>query len=123
MTKSNTGKRAQILETVTHYITAFVVTLKGIDKVGNPEKVGYGVFFIIVGMGILIGTIFHHKFEHLIKNFKSYVLSAECVVMAIVGYLFVKEGTHYIQYVCFAASLAFLVALIVNLKKAKPVHH
>jgi hypothetical protein len=117
------AKRAHILETFTHYTTAFVVITKGISKFENPEKIGYAIFFIVVGLAIAFGTFFHHKFEHLIKNFKAYVLLLESIVMAIVGYLYLKEGYTAIQYVCFAASLMFFIALIVHLKKRNVAHH
>jgi hypothetical protein len=50
----------------------------------------------------------------------------EAIVMAIVGYLYAIEGKQLIQYVCFAASAMFIVALIVYIKKykkAKAISH
>jgi hypothetical protein len=110
-------KRLALLENVTHYLTAFVVILKGLDKVETPGKVWYGVIFLVIGALIIGGTVFHHKAEKLLKHFKAYTFIFEAIVMAIVGYLYVKEGKTMIQYICFAAAAMFVVALIVYVKK------
>ena len=117
-------RRAQLLENLTHYITAFVIVLKGISKLDHPEKLGYSLVFILIGLALAAGTLFHHKFEHLIKNFKGYVFLLESIVMGIVGYLYLKEGKHYIQYACFFVSFAYLITLIIYLIKRKrmPAH-
>ena len=46
----------------------------------------------------------------------------EFVVLSIVGYLYLKEGKAYIQYVCFASAIMFLIAFIVYMKNLKTAH-
>lgn len=124
-TSENKAKRARIGETVAHYLTAFVVLLKGFDKISHSGKIGIGLLFITIGLLIAAGTIFHHKLEHVIKNFKAYVMLLEAIVLFALGYTYLKDDYHYLQYVCFAAALAYLVVSVVLLMKSKatPAHH
>ena len=106
------ARRRELLESITHYITAFVVLMKGIDKVGTPGKGWLGALFIFFAIVIAAGTIFHHRFDKLLHHFKAYTFAIEAIVLAAVGYLYAKEGKHFVQYVFFAASALFVVALI-----------
>ena len=115
--------RRVILENMTHYLTALVIIIKGLDKIETPGKLWVSIVFLTIGVLIVLGTIFHHKAEKLLKHFKAYVFAFEAVVMAIVGYLYMKDGKQMIQYVCFAASLMFLVALVVYIKNRKRIQH
>jgi len=117
------AKRAQRLENVGHYLTAFVVFLKGIDKVGTPGKGLYATIFLLIAAAIVFGTVFHHKFERHLKHFKAFVFIFEGVVMAIVGYLYMKEGKQYVQFACFMASIVFFVATVIYFRKAKTAIH
>jgi hypothetical protein len=112
-------KRGRFLESMTHYITAFVVIMKGIDKIDVAGKAFFGVLFISIGLVILLGAIFHHKVESRIRNFKAYAFALEAVVMALVGYIFMKDGKQMIQYLCFFAAAMFLVAIVVYLRRNK----
>lgn len=123
MTTEKKARRQIFLETMTHYLAAMVIIIKGLDKIGTPGKLWVSILFLTLGVLIILGTIFHHKAEKLLKHFKAYVFVFEAVVMAVVGYLYVKEGKQMIQYVCFAASLMFVVALIVYLRKRKSISH
>jgi len=117
MKPDSSSKRTQILEAATHYITSFVVFMKGLDKVTIAGKGWIGALFIMMALFILAGTIFHHRFEKMLRHFKAYVLTLEAVVMAIVGVLYVKEGKQMLPYVFFAASAFFVVALIVYISR------
>jgi hypothetical protein len=119
MSSTAKTKRLMFLENITHYLTALVVIIKGLDKIDTPGKMSYGILFLIMGLLIAVGTLFHHKAEKLLKHFKAYVLIFEAVIMGIVGYLYVKEGKHLLQYVCFAASMMFVVALVIYITKSK----
>lgn len=123
MTTEKKHKRLAFLENMTHYLTALVIILKGLDKIETPGKLWVSIVFLTLGVLIVLGTIFHHKAEKLLKHFKAYVFAFEAIVMAIVGYLYMKDGKQMIQYVCFAAALMFLVALIVYINKRKRMRH
>jgi hypothetical protein len=117
--------RAQRLENIAHYMTAFVIFMKGFDKIEQPGKLGFAVLFIAIALLIVSGTIFHHRAERMLRHFKAYVFVFEAIVMSIVGYLYMKEGKQMIQYVCFASALVFLVALVIYITKTKgkPAEH
>jgi len=106
------ARRQELMENITHYITAFVVLMKGIDKVGTPGKGWLGALFIFFASVIVAGTLFHTRFEKLLHHFKAYTFAIEAIVLAAVGILYAKEGKHFVQYAFFAASVLFLVALI-----------
>ena len=115
--------KAERFENIAHYLAAFVVFMKGVDKIENPEKVGIGILFIVIGIAIALGTIFHHKATKLLRHFKAYVLVFEIIVMSIVGYMYMAEGKQYIQYACFATALMFFVALIVYIRNRNSFAH
>ena len=105
------SKKAQRLENLAHYLAAFVIFMKGIDKVGVDGKTGLGIFFMVLAVLLLLGTIFHHRAVKTLKHFKAFVLITEIIVISIVGVLYMNEGKQYIQYVCFATAILFLVSL------------
>lgn len=115
--------RVQRLESMAHYLAAFVIIMKGLDKIEAPGKLGYGIVLLIIGVLIVLGTIFHHKAEKILHHFKAYVFVFEFIVMSIVGYLYMKEGKQYIQYVCFATAIMFVVATFIYIRKARASAH
>ena len=119
MSTAGKTKRNELLETITHYLTAFVVLMKGFDKLTTPGKTGVGILFLGIDLFIFAGTIFHHKFERLLRHFKAYTFGLEAIVVFIIGYLLIKEGKTLIPYAYFFASVMFVVALIVYLRKVR----
>jgi hypothetical protein len=115
------SKRGAFLESMAHYLTAFVILLKGLDKVEIDGKAGYGIIFIVISILIVAGTIFHHRAEKYFKHFKPVVFVLEAVVMAIVGYLYLKDGKQFIQYMCFFASFMCVIATIIYFSKMKRI--
>lgn len=112
-------RRVTILGTMTHYLTAFVVLLKGIDKLTVPGKAGYAIILIIIGLVIVLGTIFHNRFEKILKHFNGIIAMLEAITMTIVGYLYLKDGKEFVQYACFFAAAMFLIASIIHFTKSK----
>jgi phosphatidylserine synthase len=115
----NGNKRNEIFLTITHALTVLVVLLKGISKVNTPGKSWIGLLFIGIALFLAFGTIYYHRFEKILKHFKAYTFCLESIVLALVGYMYVKEGKHFIQYVCFLASIMYIIALIVYLRRRR----
>ena len=109
--------KAQRFESIGHYLTAFVVLLKGIDKI-DLGKPAIGVLFVLFALIIVLGTFFHHKAVRLLRHFKAYIFVMEAIVIGMVGYLYLKDGKQFLPYVCFLASAVFIVALIIYIKKS-----
>ena len=107
----------QRLESIAHYLTAFVVLMKGVDKIDKPGKLWFGIVFIFIALLIVFGNIFHHRAEKILRHFKAYVFVLEAIVISIVGYLYMKDGKQMIQYVCFASAFVFMIALVIYIKK------
>jgi FtsH-binding integral membrane protein len=116
---SGSSRRVALLETIGHYLTAFVVLLKGFDKLSVPGKLPYAMVLIVIGLIIAFGTIFHTKFEKTLKHFKGIIFLLEAVTMVVVGYLYLKDGKELIQYVCFAAAGMFVIAAVVYFTKKR----
>jgi len=117
---SNTTNQKKIpREIISHIVTGLVVILKGIDKIGYPEKLWLAIMLILIGGIILSIGVFHHQIEPRLRNVKALVFICEGVVMGIVGYIYMHDGKSYIQYVCFVASIGFLVATLITLFKKK----
>lgn len=106
-------------EAISHIVTGIVVILKGVDKVEHPDKLWLGIILILIGALISSIGLFHHRVEHYIKNIKPFVFLCESAVMGIVGYIYMHDNKAYIQYACFAASVGFLIAAILNIAKKK----
>jgi hypothetical protein len=119
------SKRAARIEAAVHYLTAFVVFMKGIDKIETPGKTVFGLIFIAIALLIVFGTIFHHRFERLLKYFKTYTFIFEAIVWSIMGYLYLKEGRNYIQYACFFAAIGYFIVGLFFIRKTKSLttHH
>jgi hypothetical protein len=115
-------KRSQRLENFAHYLASFVIIMKGIDKIDMHGKTGVGILFILLGLFIILGTIFHHRAEKFLRHFKAYVMVVEVVVISIVGYMYMQDGKQYLPYVCFATAILFLIALVVYMKKGARPH-
>src|SRR5690242_17178410 len=110
------NKRTTILLNVAHYLTALVILLKGLSKIGIPGKEWIAIVSIFVAVSIVLGTIFHHRFEKTLRHFKAYTYAVEALVLSMVGYLYIKEGKQFLQYACFFASAMFIVALIIYIR-------
>ena len=117
------SKRNARLESIAHYMTALVIFMKGLDKIDMPGKAVYAIIFMVIGVLIVLGTVFHHRFDRHLRHFKGFIFVFEAIVMGIVGYLYLKEGKQYIQYVCFLTSIGFLIATIAYFTKAKSAAH
>ena len=74
---------------------------------------------IVIGLIILFGTIFHHRFEKALKHFAGVIALLEAITMGIVGYLYMKDGKELIQYVCFFAAGMFLIASVIHFTNPK----
>jgi uncharacterized membrane protein YedE/YeeE len=121
--KEPQSKRNARLESIAHYMTAIVVFMKGLDKIDRPGKLLYAIIFMVIGVLIVLGTVFHHRFERHLRHFKGFVLIFEAIVMAIVGYLYMKDGKQYIQYACFLTSIGFIIATIIYFTRPKSAAH
>lgn len=91
--------------------------MKGITKLEHPEALFVGVLFFLTGLVIIIGAIIHDYVEKKIGHIKPYIFLFEGIVFIILGYVYITEGKHYLQYGCFIAATGFMTAFFVHRKK------
>lgn len=118
MTKS---ERMAIMRKVGHLLVALTVVLKGLAKIDHPEGYWPLIYFLFAGGAyIAIITVLHDRLHRHGKYLDASIYAIECLVMASITYIYVREGRHALQYVTGFAAIAFAVATVVRLVKEKP---
>lgn len=112
------SKHAAIAEKFGHYLTGFLVILKGIDKSEHfSEHPFVVVLLLILGSFIITATYFHHFFEKKVKEFKTIIHITEGLVLLLVTYYYFEEGKKALPFAFLVASIANFVAAFVLYKK------
>lgn len=124
--RSDRQKRAATLQKFVHFMTAFTMIMKGIAKLEHP--VGYWtiiLFFFATGVYITIITLLHDRLHAHMKILDATVYALESVATGLVAWLFLVEGTRYLQYLFAFASVMFAVACAVRLlrRDSAAQHH
>lgn len=115
------SKRKAILLKAGHLLVALTVILKGVAKMEHPEGYWPLVLFLLAGGAyIALITVFHDRLHHHRKYLDASIYAIECLVMASVTFIYVKEGKHALPYVTGLAALGFAVTTIVRLVRPKP---
>ena len=111
-------KRAEFLQKLVHYLTAFTILMKALTKLEHPE--GYWPLIILLFAAsayIVVITLLHDRLHHHVRRLDASVFAIECAVMAIVSWLFFGEGKTALASVYALASVGFAVALVVRLTR------
>lgn len=110
-----TNRRAERLRMLVHFITAFVLILKGISKVEHPE--GYEILIAVAFVGgavILAGTLLHHQIARRFRYFGVAVFLIEALTYTIVGVISISHATRAIHYMWFMAAMGFTVSAVMT---------
>ncbi|HRI19652.1 MAG TPA: hypothetical protein PLA68_01805 [Panacibacter sp.] len=111
-------KRAAVAEKLSHYLTGFIVILKGIDKAEHFKEHPFIVILLfILGAFIIVATYFHHFFERKVKEFKTLIHITEAVVLLLVTYYYFEEGKTALSFAFLVAAIANFIAAFVLYKK------
>lgn len=112
-----TGKAAR-LEHLVHFLTAFTITMKGLSKFEDGSKYWpYAAFFVVAGVLIALGAVFHHRIERRFPYFKAGFYLMEALVLTAVAWLQQKDGTSALHLVTYAAAALYLVAAMIFVVK------
>jgi hypothetical protein len=112
-------KKNEILEMIAHLCVGLSIFMKGIDKLGHHGKELAGIFFLAASLAILAGTIFHKKYEQKLGSLKYLVFISESLVMAILGYVQMMDGTHLLHYFSFGVSALFVIPIVLLWRQNK----
>jgi hypothetical membrane protein len=85
--------------------------MKGVDKLEHPGKELIAAVLILIGLLVIIFSLLHKRFESNLDHIKLYIFGAEGIVMALVGYSYMQEGTHTIHFAYYATSVLFFAAI------------
>ena len=105
-------KKNEVMEMIAHLCVGLSILMKGIDKLDHHGKELVGIFFIAAAAGILIGSIFHKKYEQRLGSFKYFIFGTEMIVMALLGYVQMKDGSHLLYYFSFGVSVLFIIPIV-----------
>lgn len=123
---SSRQQRAATLQKLVHFMTAFTMIMKGVAKLEHPA--GYWpiiIFFFATGAYITVITLLHERLHAHTKLLDATVYALESMATGLVAWLYVVEGTRYLQYLFGAASVMFAIACAIRLlrKPSVPQHH
>ena len=104
-------KRNEIFEMIGHLCVGLSILMKGLDKIEHPGKELIAVILILLGLLVIVFSLLRKRFESILNHIKLYIFGAEGVVMALVGYSYMQEGTHTIHYAYFLTSILFFAAI------------
>lgn len=119
-----TPRSADRLATITHFLTAFVILMKGIAKAEHFHGHEALVIFLFAAAAYIgVGAAIHHRFHgrsgELIQA--SFYL-VEAVICVLIGRYSAAEGAKMLPYAFHAAAAGFTVALAVNTVVALKKH-
>jgi hypothetical protein len=113
-------RRAAALQKLVHYLTAFTMLLKGWAKSDHPE--GHWpviLLFFAAAAWIAIITVLHDRLHAHVRLLTASVYALECLVTAVMAAVYVGEGKRALPWFWALASLLFLVALVVHLRRTR----
>lgn len=115
-----THPRAAILQKVVHFLTALILTLKGITKLEHPHGLWPAiVFFFAAALWILAITLLHDRLHRHERLLTASVYAIECIATAIVATLYFAEGKRALPFVTLLGALGFAIAFIVHLTRTR----
>ncbi|MEO8380390.1 MAG: hypothetical protein ABI779_12060 [Acidobacteriota bacterium] len=117
-------ERRALLQKIGHYLTAFTIGMKGFIKLEHPHgnEAAIALFFASA-VYITVMTILHDRLHRHATLLDASVLGIECIVTGILASIYVREGSHGLQYLFALASVLFAVAFFVRLRKGRTAHH
>lgn len=109
MTKK--GKiESQKLIKLNHYLIGFGLIVKGIDKAEHFNHFPLSViFFFVAGAVIIIGTLFHHQVEKILKRFDAAFFLLEGVAFLLAGLILLEKEGSKIPYFLLFISLLYMI--------------
>lgn len=107
-------RKSERLQTLVHLLTAFVVFMKGITKLGEPKYLPFVAIFFTAALLIVLGTLYHHRLAHRFRYFDAAFYFLEAIVLSLVAYLQAGDGKRYLPFITAAAVIGYLIAAFIS---------
>jgi uncharacterized membrane protein len=114
-------KNRALAEKILHYLTAFILCLKGWSKIEHHHTT-VGIIILLFGVTIALMNFFHHRLEHIAHRLPSIILFIESFVTSLVFYTSIEEGWKKISFAWLLAAIMFFIAGIIHWLKPKQHH-
>jgi phosphoglycerol transferase MdoB-like AlkP superfamily enzyme len=96
------AKRKAALETISHILVGFALVVKGIDKAEHFSRHPLTVVCLFAaGAFIVLGALFHHRFEKKIPNFTALFHVAEGISLILVGFVLLEKSSRMPYFMFF----------------------
>ena len=123
MAMTRTERRA-FLQKLGHYLTALTIAMKGYIKLEHPHgNEAAIVLFFAAAVYITVMTLLHARLHHHATLIDASVLGIECIVTGIIASIYVREGSHGLQYFFALAALLFGVSFFIRLRRGRAATH
>ncbi|GAA4462717.1 hypothetical protein GCM10023189_39750 [Nibrella saemangeumensis] len=109
--------RAERKKQLAHALAGFIIIAKGVDKIDH-HHLTMGYIILLIGVVVLLITIFHHRLARYFRSFDSFVFFAEFVVLAIISGLYFSDGKKALPLAYALASLGYLVGSVLHYRRA-----
>ncbi len=112
MKKSQSTK----LEMAIHLLTAFVLLLKGFDKLAHGHY-ALGAIIFLFGLFVIVITVSHKQLQISHIKTKALVYTIEGIALLLIAYLYFNESKVYLPYFFLLPSIAFFIVAAITFKK------
>lgn len=104
------------LHSLHHFLVAFVLCLKGFDKIshGHPVIGGLLLLFGLIILFYFIYTVRTKNSGHMLEDIVHWFEALAALFMA---YLTYTDGSKYLHYVFLLAAIGFFIAIYVSKRK------
>ncbi|MRS63498.1 hypothetical protein [Larkinella terrae] len=110
------------IKQLAHAFAGVIVLLKAYDKAEHGHLTT-GILLGIIGIIMVLMSIYHHRLAQYVKSFDALVFLAEAVVLGIVSGLYFHDGKTGLPYVYALASVAYLIAAFLHFRRSKGHDH
>jgi len=110
------------LEVFLHLMTAFVLLLKGFDKITHHHLIS-GTTLLVLTVAVLALVFLGERLYLSHSKVKQACLLIESLALSVVALVFFQEGRVYLPYAFGTCALAYLVVAFVHYKKHKGSVH
>lgn len=106
--------RGGFRERLSHYLIAFSLFAKGIDKLEHyHHQLGNVILIFCAGLFIVFGSAFHDRLAKRIPNFTALFHVAEGTALLLIGLIFFQEGNTRLPYFYLFLGAVFCVIGII----------